>query len=225
MSNLKSYQEFVVDQETGEELIANKYLYMPGRPREYRFNGQNGQFNLYGERVLMDEKGKTLTSFSFQPVSFRIFDAMLFGRTNIESWAELFFIDKEGCVSAIMFNNTTVVELFRLMEPLHYEKLSLCDVVITARPERVTSKNDPTKTWFICRFSYEIGPLSITKELKEYAKDVPIYRAETITPHSTIKIMSKPFERVLDNEAYQLYNGIVKPDDVIPVAQLAATNE
>jgi hypothetical protein len=197
---LKSYQEIIIDSETGEEVVADKYLYLPGRPREYRFNGQNGQFNLYGERVLMDERGKTLSSFTFQPIAYRFFEDVLFGRTEKEMWAELFFIDSQQCVSSIMFNNTSVSELFRLMEPLHYEKLSLCDVTLTARPERVTSKGDPTKTWYITRFSYEVSQAEKVKEYREYIRDHAVYRAETLTPVAEHKVVSRSFARLLESE-------------------------
>ncbi|WP_428661807.1 hypothetical protein [Runella sp.] len=198
-TEMKPYQQLGVDMETGEEIIEDKYLYLPGRPREYRFNGQNGQFNLYGDRVLMDDRGKTLSSFTFQPIAYRFFEGILFGRTEREMWAELFFIDNQNCVSSIMFNNTSVSELFRLMEPLHYEKLSLCDVILTARPERVTSKGDPTKTWYITRFSYEVSKSEKVLEYREFVKDRAVYRLETMAPNLEHKVVSRSFARLLES--------------------------
>lgn len=220
---LKSYQELVIDTETGEEVVADKYTYLPGRPREYRFNAQNGQFNLYGERILLDEKGKPANYFSFQPISYRFFEDCLFGRTDKEMWAELFFIDKQNCVSSIMFNNTSVAELFRLMEPMHYEKISLLDVVLTVKSEYVTSKGDASKKWYIGRFSYNISPKEVTRQYRDYVGDVAVYRAETINAHADIKVMSRAYEKVLNNEAHLSYFGIPKAEEVVAISETAST--
>lgn len=220
---LKSYQELVIDTETGEEVVADKYTYLPGRPREYRFNAQNGQFNLYGERILLDEKGKPANYFSFQPISYRFFEDRLFGRTEKEMWAELFFIDKQNCVSSIMFNNTSVAELFRLMEPMHYEKISLLDVVLTVKSEYVTSKGDASKKWYIGRFSYNISPKEVTRQYRDYVGDVAVYRAETINAHADIKVMSRAYEKVLNNEAHLSYFGIPKAEEVVAISETAST--
>jgi hypothetical protein len=216
---LKSYQELVIDTETGEEVVADKFLYLPGRPREYRFNAQNGQFNLYGERLLLDAAGKPVNYFSFQPISYRFFEDCLFGRSTTEMWAELFFVDAQNCVSSIMFNNTTVAELFRLMEPMHYEKISLLDVVLTVKSEYVKAKNDPSKAWYIGRFSYQIAPKEVTRMYRDYVHDYAVFRAETINPHADIKVMSRAYAKVLDNEAHLQFHGIAKPEEVIAVPQ------
>lgn len=186
---MKSYQiEAGTDKETGEVIFEDKYLYYEGRPREYRYNAQNGQFNLYGNQILTDKTGKILQSFSFQPIAFRIFDDCLFGRAGSEAWAELFFIDADNAVSAIMFNNTSVSELMRLLEPLFYQKKNLTDVVLTAKPEKVTSKSDTSKTWYIARFSYELADPEKVQELQEYTADRRIFRAETITPNQFLRL-------------------------------------
>jgi hypothetical protein len=216
---LKSYQQLIVDEDTGEEVVADMYTYLPGRPREYRFNGQNGQFNLYGERILMDDKGKPLNYFIFQPISYRFFEDTLFGRTEKEMWAELFFIDAQNCVSAIMFNNTTVAELFRLMEPMHYEKISLLDVVLTVKAEYVRSQKDPSKAWYIGRFSYNLAPKEVTHRYREYVNDRPVFRAETINPHADIKVMSRAYEKVINNEAHLKYFGFPKAEDIIAIPE------
>ncbi len=219
---LKSYQTITVDEETGEELVADSFIYLPGRPREYRFNAQNGQFNLYGERILLDEKGKPVDYFSFQPISYRFFEDCLFGRTEKEIWAELFFIDKQDCVSVIMFNNTSVAELIRLMEPMHYEKISLLDVVLTVKTEYVRSKKDTSKAWYIGRFSYNISPREVARRYRDYVADVPVFRAETINAHADIKVMSRAYAKVLKNEAHVAYYGIPKAEEVVAIAETAS---
>jgi hypothetical protein len=202
---LRSYQLVRTDEESGQALVMDKYLYFEGRPREYRFNGQSGQFNLYGDRILTDEKGRMLTSFSFQPIAYRIFEDMLFGRTVRELWAEIFFVDDQDCVSSIMFNNTSVNELYRMMEPILYERQTLCDVVVTVRPEKVVSKSDPSKSWYISRFSYESASASRVRELREYARDHRIYRSETLTSGARHKLISRSYYNAIESlEDYSL---------------------
>lgn len=218
-TELKSYQELVLDHETGEEIVADKYLYLPGRPREYRYNAQNGQFNLYGERILLDGQGKPLQSLTFQPISYCIFRDTLFERTAEEQFAELYFIDAQNCVSMIMFSNTSVSELLRLLEPLVYERLSLTDVRLTARAEKVTSKSDPTKSWYIARFSYEIAPDTHKAEYADYVNDYAVYRAEIITPSRKVLYAPRVFKRILLNEAYAEFNGHARPNEIAETSQ------
>ena len=96
------------DPETGEIIHVPKYKYIIGAPKQYRFNGQNGQFNINGEQILLDSKNKPLAEFSIQPIAWRIFEENLFARGRKETWAELFFVDAKDCVSSIMVNNTTL---------------------------------------------------------------------------------------------------------------------
>jgi hypothetical protein len=216
---LKPYQTQRVDEETGETVIESKYIYLQGRPREYRFNGQNGQFNLYGERILLDSMGKPLAQFSFQPIAYRIFEETLFVRKEREIWAEIFFVDADNCVSSLMFNNTSVSELYRMMEPLFYERRTLCDVVVTVKPEKVTSKSDPGKSWFIARFSYVLADEARIKELREFTKDHAIYRAETLTTTANHKLVSKYFNNVLLDVADR---DDARRDDARPAVELPA---
>lgn len=190
-----------VMQQTDSALVAaneQKYLYFEGRPREYRFNGQNGQFNLYGDRVLTDPSGRLVSTFSFQPIAYRIFEDGLFGRSLRELWAELFFVDEDNCVSSIMFNNTSVNELYRLLEPILYERKSLCDVVLTIKPERVQSKSDPNKSWFIARFSYEPAKPETIAEMREFVKTHRVYRNETLTVAAQHKLVSQGYYLAID---------------------------
>lgn len=206
-TSLRPYQLVRADEETGETVVVNKYLYFEGRPREYRFNGQSGQFNLYGDRILTDEKGRTLMAFSFQPIAYRIFEDTLFGRTVRELWAEIFFIDHENCVSAIMFNNTSVNELYRMMEPILYERQTLCDVTVTVRPEKVFSKSDPSKSWYIARFSYEAASAEKVREMREFTRDSRIYRSETLTSSAQHKLISRSYYNAIESlEDYSLGN-------------------
>ena len=50
-----------------------------------------------------------------------------------KTWAELFFIDKDKCVSVLLFHGYPVEELYKLMEPLFYEDMILSDVLLTGQ--------------------------------------------------------------------------------------------
>ncbi|PKK37718.1 MULTISPECIES: hypothetical protein [unclassified Siphonobacter] len=202
--NLKSYQIERVDEETGAMVAESKFLYLEGHPREYRFNGQNGQFNLYGERILTDSIGKPVTEFSFQPIAYRIFEDTLFTRSEQEVWAEFFFVDSDNCVASLMFNNTSVSELYRMMQPVFYERKTLCDLIITVKPEKVTSKADSGKSWYIARFSYRTGNEELAKEYRDFARDHHLYRAETLTDSALHRIVSKFYNRLPEAELVSL---------------------
>ncbi|MCY7358402.1 MAG: radical SAM protein [Rudanella sp.] len=132
---------------------------------------------------------------SFQPFVFRVFEDGLFNR-NREPWAELFFVDSFNCVSSIMFNGTTLGELRNVLKKLVYagqEPLSLCDVVLTVRPEKLTSKTDPTKSWYIGRFCYELATPEMVAQLADYAADYPIYRRDTLKQTANYLAFSESF--------------------------------
>lgn len=191
---MKSYQQETVNKH-GETVISDIFRYIEGEPKQYRYNSQTGQFNIDGDTPVLDKSGKPIKEFSFQPFVFRIFEDGLFNR-NREAWAELFFIDPLNCVSSIMFNGTTLTELRGVMKKLIYEgnePLNLCDVVLTIRPEKLTSKNDPTKSWFIGRFSYQFANSETVQQLAEYAADCPIYRRDTLKQTASYFSFSETF--------------------------------
>jgi hypothetical protein len=190
MSELKSYQ--VLDEETGE--IQSKILYITGRPRQYRFNGQNGQFNINGDRVLTDDKGKAMKSFTIIPVAWRVFEENLFGRGRKDLWGEIFFVDDKDCLSVIMLNNTSLEELMRLETDLHYDRVKLNQICLTMTPEQVTSeKGGEKKSWYIARMSYNVAPKEVAKMYAEFAADHRIYRQDTLTPTAVYTLISPTF--------------------------------
>ena len=86
---LKPYQK--INELTGE--VVNKYKYLEGHPRQYRFDAKEGVFNINGTEKL----GRTLT---FQPIAWRIFTDNILNM-GTKNWAEIFFIDdKEANVAA-----------------------------------------------------------------------------------------------------------------------------
>ncbi|GAB3990813.1 hypothetical protein GCM10028807_18780 [Spirosoma daeguense] len=173
---LKPYQK--IHELTGE--VVNKYKYLEGHPRQYRFDAKEGVFNINGTEKL----GRTLT---FQPIAWRIFTDNILNM-GTKNWAEIFFIDDKNCVSAILFHGYSVDNIFRLIEPLYYDDQTLSDVVMTAVAEKKeNTKVQPKGVYYIATFSYKIGDVEKTVELKQFAQDVKIFRQETLTDIANIK--------------------------------------
>ncbi|WP_461085465.1 hypothetical protein [Spirosoma flavus] len=175
-----------VNEETGDVTSLIKCL-APGRPRQYRFNGQTGRFNIDGTRDMG-------TSLTLQPVAWRIFEENLFARGRNEIWAELFFVDATNALSSIMFNNSSVNELYGLIEPLFYDDLTLADVVLTITSEKKKNeKVQPAGTWFLAKFSYTEANAADVAELRTYALNMPVYRADTLTATAVYAVVSDTF--------------------------------
>lgn len=192
-----------INEETSEVTSLIKCL-APGRPRQYRFNGQTGRFNIDGTR----DMGTTLT---LQPIAWRIFEENLFSRGRNETWAEIFFVDDTFALSSIMFNNSSVNELFGMLEPLFYDDLSLAHVILTVTSEKKKNeKVQPAGTWFLAKFEYKPANVDDVQELREYALKTPVYRADTITATAVYAVVSDTFAA-----------GYALPEPVTP-AQLPA---
>ena len=176
VNGLLPYQK--VNEKTGE--VVDKYKYLEGHPRQYRFDAKEGVFNINGT----DKLGRTLT---FQPLAWRIFtdDILNMGTKN---WAELFFIDENNCVATVLFHGYSVDNIFRLIEPLFYDDLTLADVVITAIAEKKeNTKITPKGTYYIASFSYKMADVEQTVSIKAYANDRRIFRQETLTDVANYK--------------------------------------
>ncbi|GAB3988013.1 hypothetical protein GCM10028807_09660 [Spirosoma daeguense] len=173
---LKPYQKI---HELSQEVV-DKYKYLEGHPKQYRFDAKEGVFTING----IEKLGRTLT---FQPIAWRVFTDNILNM-GTKNWAEIFFIDNKNCVSAILFHGYSVDNIFRLIEPLYYDDLMLCDVKITVVAEKKENTNvTPKGVYYIATFSYAIADKETTLEIRQYAKDRKIYRVETITDIANIK--------------------------------------
>lgn len=154
--------------------------YIEGRPRQYRFDAKDGSFNINGETPV----GKNLT---FQPIAWRIFTDNILN-LGAKTWAEIFFVDDRNCVSAVLFHGYSVDNIFRLIEPLYYDDLTLADVVITVSPEKKeNTKIQPKGVYHIASFTYTAADPQKTAALKQMAAEQKIYRAETLTDRADVK--------------------------------------
>jgi hypothetical protein len=183
-----------VDEESGEEITSSPVKYLQGIPKQYRFNGQSGQFNINGDRPLIGPDGKPVKTFSFQPLAYRVFEENLFNRNRKELWAELIFIDEKNAVSSIMFNSSSCNELLGLLSELHYDDVALTDVVLTISTEAKTKVIDGNSgTWYLARFSYEIADEQETEYLKQYEAWAKPHRLDTMTDTAVYRFAKGSF--------------------------------
>ncbi len=204
---LKAYQK---NYEAGQGLVMGdvtaRYRYLEGHPRQYRFDAKEGVFTINGSEKL----GRTLT---FQPIAWRIFTDNILNM-GTKNWAELFFIDEKNCVSAVLFHGYSVDNIFRLIEPLYYDDMTLADVVITAVAEKKeNNKIQPKGVYYIASFSYKLGDPVRTAELKRYTQHVKVFRQETLTDIANIKT------------AYNYYNPFYGEQPAVISEQLATISE
>jgi len=178
---VKLYQK--VNESTSEAGIPQTlrpFKYLEGHPRQYRFDGKEGHFNINGAAIL----GHSLT---FQPIAWRIFTDNILN-LGTRNWAEIFFIDEDNCVSAILFHGYSVDNLFRLIEPLFYDDLTLADVMITAVVQRKEhTRIQPKGVYYVSTFSYRLVEPHKTKALKASLKEYKIFRQETWTEIANTK--------------------------------------
>lgn len=178
-TGIKPYQ--LLNEETGE--VKNRFKYMKGMPRQYRFNGQNGRFNLDGS----EDKG---TSLEVVPIAWRVFTAVnLFGRERLEKWVELFFVDAQNCVSSTMFNNTSANVFQELLGKLMYADLTILEVVLSITADRRTNTT-VNSTYYIAQFSFKTAEPETVSMFTAYTADVPIYREDTVTETENIILAS-----------------------------------
>lgn len=190
--SLKPYQK--LNEQTGE--VISKYKYLEGHPRQYRFDAKEGVFNINGSEKL----GRTLT---FQPIAWRIFHDNILNM-GTKNWAELFFIDEKDCVSSVLFHGYSVDNIFRLIEPLYYDDLTLADVVITAVAEKKeNTKIQPKGVYYIATFSYKMADVERSSELKQFSGEVKIFRQETLTDIANVKTSFNFYNPQLQGEALE----------------------
>lgn len=186
---LKSYHDGL--DVHGQPVSAIKYL--PGHPNQIRFDAKDGSFNRNGDART---SFKTLT---FQPIAWRIFTDNILNM-GTKNWAEMFFINDQNCLSAVLFHGFSVDNIFRLIEPLYYDDLTLADVIITATPEKKeNTKIQPKGVYYIAEFAYVMAKPEHTAMLADYAHDVKIFRQETLTDVANIKTAHMYFNPFSDS--------------------------
>ena len=180
-----NFTKEVVDEDTGEVVTKPLYKYMPGMPREYRWNGKTGMFSI-GANV---EVGKTL---KIHPIAWCFFNDDIFA-LGYKFWVEVYFIDDKNCVACVSFHGNSAQELQKIAEPLYYDEKGLNDVVIEIySTEHENTKITPKAKYAIARFDkYTEADAERVKEMKAFVKAFPIYRASSWS--STRQVVASKF--------------------------------
>lgn len=203
----RAYLTASVDTETGEIIETSCFKYLPGHPRQIRFDAKAGVFNIGGEKVL----GKSI---SVIPMALRIFSDNILNMGR-KIWAELFFIDESGAVCAVLFHGYSVENLQKLNASLFYDDLKLTDVVLTVTAEKKqTVKDDKPATYFIAEFKYAAAEPAEVEARQQFAQDFDIYREETVTGAADLRIC----ENYRLPEGYEPYRPQALPLGAAPAA-------
>lgn len=181
----RAYMEVVsVDEETGEVTEKPRFKYLPGHPRQIRFDGKAGMFNLNGEDPIANK-------LTFIPVSLRVFVDSLFSggafHQGRKTWAELFYFDDKGVMCGVLFHGYSVENLLKLNASLFYDDLKLTEVMLTVKATKKENKK-VGGTYFIADFSYAPADPAEVQARQQFAEDFDIYRAETVTGEADTKI-------------------------------------
>ena len=170
----------LINSETGE--IA-RIAYLPGRPRQYRFDASRGMFNLKGETPITKPKeGLTIV-----PIAFRIFRDDILGQ-GIKRWAELFFLNQGNQVCSLLLHGFSVDNLMNLNEEIFYEQVNLCQIELTITPAERTSKvaEANNNRFYVAEFSFKrLSPEAIATQDAVF-KGMALWREDTFTADSQV---------------------------------------
>lgn len=185
-----------LDTESGE--IQDKYLYIDGNPKQYRFDAKEGKFSVHHDENNVEKVGASL---SFQPIAWRIFTDDILAQ-GLKKWAELFFIDDSDCVSCVLFHNFSVANFEQLITPLVYNRIKLNEVVLTVNADKKeNTKVQPKGTYYIASFTYQLADKDRTQEMTEYVKTVNLYRRDTQTDKAQTQVARHVFNPFIDSLA------------------------
>ena len=177
----RAYLTATVDEDSGEVTETSRFRYLAGHPRQVRFDAKAGQFNIGGTVPLGN-------SLEFVPLAWRIFSDNILNMGR-KTWAELFFVDAKGAVCAVLFHGYSVENLYRLIEPLLYDDLTLADVKVKITAEKKqTIKDEKTATYYIAQFNYAPADPAEVAARRDFARDFAIWRAETYTGNADMRI-------------------------------------
>ncbi len=184
-------------------VVASRFKYLPGHPKQIRFDAKAGVFKHGGAQVI----GNTIT---FISLALRVFedDILSMGR---KLWAEVFFADETGAVCAVLFHGYSVGNLQKLNSALFYDDMQLTQVTLTAKATRKENKQGKG-FYYIAEFSYTPADPAEVQARAEFAEDHALYREDTLTGTADVRLVN----------GYRLPAGY-EPHEAPHRAQLAET--
>jgi len=169
---------------TGEVKLVPKYKYMPGYPKEIRFDAKSGNFNNAG----ITKMGNELIML---PVAWRFFEDEILGMKR-RSWAEIFFLDNENNICSILFHDYSVNNFKSVLPQLHYtdQELNQVRVKVTVS-EHTALKLDGKPKYFLANFEFlpiEESETDMLIELYQFSQTQQFYRKSTLTPVADMEL-------------------------------------
>lgn len=153
--------------------------YLPGQPRNYRWNAKKGVLTLDGQTLVAEGV------FDLIPLAFRIFEGEVLGFDRRE-WAELYFVNRAGHLSVVSFHGYSVAELRGSFGQLYYEDRNLTECMVTVTP---MSRSNANGTYHVARFAVTPLPAAQVKKLAAVVESLPaIYRKETAEAEPTAQL-------------------------------------
>ena len=161
-----------------QELPVVKYY--EGSPLQYRADCKNGKFNINGNK----EVGKEM---SIRPVAWRFFtdDILGMGKKN---WVELFFVDPNHCLSAVLFHGFSRENLENIASTLYYSNVTLGDINLHIAFDKKQNK-EVKSTYYIATFDFDVVEPEELAPMKEAVKDFNIFRQETLNEDCDFQMM------------------------------------
>lgn len=167
-----------LNKRSGELKLVPKYKYLEGTPKEIRFDAKNGGFSVGGLTKLPD-------TLRMKPIAWRFFqdDILTMG---LKEWLEIFFIDADNNVCAVLFHQHSVKNFKEAMTALYYNDVELNEVVVVVgfsihTAEKVVGK----PSYALAEFTFEMDrPDEEIVEMADFAKAQRIYRRQTLTQNA-----------------------------------------
>ena len=171
----------LVDEKSGEVTIK----YMPGYPRQIRFDASRGMFNVKGE-IPLTKKGEEIT---ILPLAYRIFSDDILGMGK-KAWVEFFFLNNSNQMCALLLHGYSVQNLMRQADEMFYDDVTFCDVALTIKPiEKTSTKQDEQgkfPKYYMCEFGYKKLDKQMLDTLNTAKNGLHIWRVETHTGDAEI---------------------------------------
>ncbi len=155
------------DEDTGLVEKRERLIYMEGDPRIHTFSGKTGRFGLLTTDPLAKEHKET-DSLVIRPMTYRCFTGSVFTNDDPnKQFAELFFVDEKGCISMILFNQSSKYNFINMLRRLGPLQRPLTELRLTITVEKVTN---PKGNYYAAKFEAEYVDSELEKSYRRISK-------------------------------------------------------
>lgn len=155
--------------------------YMEGAPLTYRTDMRFGAAIVsVGEGEDPEQLTKKKEPFSFIPIAWRKFRAIMFGNEKEAVWVEAFFVNCSGAVCSIMLRNASADNFEKAVNACFYKNLEHFEAIFTMDYKEKTSKSGDK--YHYAAFKAEPAPQELAQYIREATAESCIYRESTLVP-------------------------------------------